>query len=57
MHAHPYKQVDVFTATPYLGNPLAVALDSADLSDRQRILVADRPGRALLREMRGFYAG
>ena len=33
MHARPYKQVDVFTATPYLGNPLAVVLDGADLSD------------------------
>ena len=22
-----YQQVDVFTATPYLGNPLAVVLD------------------------------
>jgi PhzF family phenazine biosynthesis protein len=28
----PFKQVDVFTATPYLGNPLAVVLDSSDLS-------------------------
>ena len=33
MHARPYKQVDVFTAQPYLGNPLAVVLDGADLSD------------------------
>jgi PhzF family phenazine biosynthesis protein len=31
----PYKQVDVFTATPYLGNPLAVVLDGAGLSDAQ----------------------
>lgn len=28
-----FKQVDVFTATPYLGNPLAVVLDGAGLSD------------------------
>ncbi len=35
MQTRPYKQVDVFTATPYLGNPLAVVLDSADLSDAQ----------------------
>jgi PhzF family phenazine biosynthesis protein len=28
-----FKQVDVFTATPYLGNPLAVVLDGADLGD------------------------
>lgn len=31
----PFKQVDVFTATPYLGNPLAVVLDGAGLSDAQ----------------------
>lgn len=29
----PFKQVDVFTARPYLGNPLAVVLDSTGLSD------------------------
>jgi PhzF family phenazine biosynthesis protein len=29
----PYKQVDVFTAQPYLGNPLAVVLDGTGLSD------------------------
>ena len=29
----PFKQVDVFTDTPYLGNPLAVVLDGTDLSD------------------------
>ena len=28
-----FKQVDVFTATPYYGNPLAVVLDGAGLSD------------------------
>ena len=35
--AHPmtrgFKQVDVFTATPYLGNPLAVVLDGSGLGD------------------------
>ncbi|MBV5332953.1 PhzF family phenazine biosynthesis protein, partial [bacterium] len=31
----PFKQVDVFTATPYLGNALAVVLDGAGLSDAQ----------------------
>ncbi len=31
----PFAQVDVFTATPYLGNPLAVVLDGAGLSDAQ----------------------
>jgi PhzF family phenazine biosynthesis protein len=30
-----FKQVDVFTATPYLGNPLAVVLDGAELSDAE----------------------
>jgi PhzF family phenazine biosynthesis protein len=28
-----FKQVDVFTATPYLGNPLAVVLDGNGLTD------------------------
>ena len=28
-----FKQVDVFTATPYLGNPLAVVLDGTGLDD------------------------
>ena len=40
MHARPYKQVDVFTATPYLGNPLAVVLDGAGLSDAQMLSFA-----------------
>jgi predicted PhzF superfamily epimerase YddE/YHI9 len=30
-----FQQVDVFTATPYLGNALAVVLDGAGLSDAQ----------------------
>ncbi len=29
----PFMQVDVFTAVPYLGNPLAVVLDGSGLSD------------------------
>ena len=29
----PFKQVDVFTATPYRGNPLAVVLDGTGLDD------------------------
>ena len=28
-----YKQVDVFTTTPFMGNPLAVILDAEGLSD------------------------
>ena len=31
----PYAQVDVFTATPYFGNPLAVVLDGSGLADAQ----------------------
>jgi PhzF family phenazine biosynthesis protein len=33
MKLRPFKQVDVFTATPYFGNPLAVVLDSHGLTD------------------------
>ena len=32
MTLRPFTQVDVFTATPYLGNPLAVVLDGRELS-------------------------
>jgi len=32
MKSRAFKQVDVFTDTPYLGNPLAVVLDGSDLS-------------------------
>jgi len=32
MRQRPFQQVDVFTATPYLGNPLAVVLDGDGLS-------------------------
>lgn len=31
MKTRPFKQVDVFTAEPYRGNPLAVVLDGTDL--------------------------
>ena len=33
MSKRPYKQIDVFTAVPFLGNPLAVVLDGSGLSD------------------------
>ena len=33
MLTRPFKQVDVFTATPYLGNPLAVVLSGQGLDD------------------------
>jgi len=35
MRQRPFQQVDVFTTTPYLGNPLAVVLDGEGLSDAQ----------------------
>ena len=35
MRQRPFQQVDVFTATPLRGNPLAVVLDGEDLSDAQ----------------------
>ncbi len=31
----PYQQVDVFTATPYWGNPLAVVLDGSGLDENE----------------------
>lgn len=33
MKTRPFKQVDVFTAQPYFGNPLAVVLDGSGLDD------------------------
>jgi PhzF family phenazine biosynthesis protein len=35
MKTRPFKQVDVFTAVPYLGNPLAVVLDGEGLSTEE----------------------
>jgi len=35
MSLRPFKQVDVFTAVPYRGNPLAVVLDGEGLSDEE----------------------
>ncbi|CAN5461366.1 PhzF family phenazine biosynthesis protein [soil metagenome] len=35
MKQRSFKQVDVFTATPYLGNPLAVVLDGSGLSTEE----------------------
>jgi PhzF family phenazine biosynthesis protein len=35
MKTRPFKQVDVFTATPYYGNPLAVVLDGTGLSTEE----------------------
>ena len=33
MQSRAFKQVDVFTASAYLGNPLAVVLDGSGLDD------------------------
>ena len=33
LRTRPFTQVDVFTAVPYMGNPLAVVLDGTGLSD------------------------
>jgi len=35
MTTRPFKQVDVFTSTPYFGNPLAVVLDGTGLDDAE----------------------
>jgi PhzF family phenazine biosynthesis protein len=35
MQQRSFKQVDVFTATPYRGNPLAVVLDGTGLTDQE----------------------
>lgn len=40
LRSRPFKQVDVFTAVPYLGNPVAVVLDGSDLSTEQMQCVA-----------------
>ena len=37
---HQFRQVDVFTDTPYLGNPVAVVLGADGLSDEQMQLFA-----------------
>ena len=35
MKNRPFKQIDVFTSTPYLGNPVAVVLDGDGLGDAE----------------------
>jgi phenazine biosynthesis protein PhzF family len=40
MRAYPFRQVDVFTARPFLGNPVAVVFDADDLSDEQMLKIA-----------------
>jgi PhzF family phenazine biosynthesis protein len=41
MARHAFKTVDVFTATPFLGNPLAVVFDADDLSTAQMQRIAN----------------
>jgi PhzF family phenazine biosynthesis protein len=41
MARHPFKTVDVFTATPFLGNPLAVVFDADGLSTAQMQRIAN----------------
>ena len=41
MPAHRFKQVDVFTAEPLLGNPVAVVFDADDLTGEQMLKVAN----------------
>ena len=41
MARHPYKTVDVFTATPFMGNPLAVVFDADELSTAQMQRIAN----------------
>lgn len=38
---HPFKQVDVFTARPFYGNPVAVIFDADDLSDVEMLKIAN----------------
>ena len=39
MTQRPFQQIDVFTATPYRGNPLAVVLQADDLDDAAKKIV------------------
>lgn len=40
MRARPFMQVDVFTETPYLGNPVGVVLDGTGIGDEEMQQVA-----------------
>lgn len=40
IQSRPFKQIDVFTSTPFSGNPLAVILDASDLSEQQMQAIA-----------------
>lgn len=40
MDTRPFMQVDVFTGTPYRGNPVAVVLDADGLADDEMQRIA-----------------
>lgn len=40
LRVRPFAQVDVFSDTPFLGNPVAVILDGSGLSDQQMLVIA-----------------
>ena len=40
MATHVFQQVDVFTAVPFKGNPLAVILNGNDLAEQQMAAIA-----------------
>ena len=39
-HPRPFRQVDVFSSAPFMGNPLAVVLDAGGLDDAQMQAIA-----------------
>src|SRR5215472_16783299 len=41
MATHLFQQVDVFTAVPFKGNPLAVVLNGNDLAEQQMAAIAN----------------
>ena len=40
MATYVFQQVDVFTAVPFKGNPLAVIVDGNDLAEQQMAAIA-----------------
>lgn len=41
VHHSDFRQVDVFTTTPFLGNPVAVVMDATGLTDKQMQAIAN----------------
>ena len=56
MRQRPFLQVDVFTATPYRGNPVAVVLDGEGLSTEQMqaFKSGTRPGSVMPQLAKGY---